>query len=105
ALGGPLPARGAARAGARRGERPLPVGARAAARHEHAETPAPPSAPAPPRVCDAPARGRRRLADDPGAARSQLPLDDADVLARRRAPPAARLRQITPALLSRRERP
>jgi site-specific recombinase XerD len=37
---------------------------------------------------DAPARGRRRPEDDPGAARPQLALDDAGLLARRRAPPA-----------------
>ena len=48
----------------------------------------PPPAPAPPRVRDASARGRRRPADDPGAARPQLALDDADLQPRRRQAPA-----------------
>ena len=44
------------------------------------------AAPAPPapRVRDAPARGRRRPARDPGAARPLVPLDDADLQPRRR---------------------
>src|SRR5436190_714357 len=51
------------------------------------------------RVRDAPARGRSGSANDPGAARPQLALDDADVLARRRAAPAARVRPVAPAFV------
>ena len=46
----------------------------------------PPPPPAP-RVRDAPARGRRRPAHDPGAARPQLAVDDPDLQPRRRPPP------------------
>ena len=49
-------------------------------------------APPPARVRDAPARGRRRPPDDPGAARSRLALDDADLQPRRRAAAPAGLR-------------
>ena len=84
----------------RRRERALPLGARPAARHVDAPAPRPPPAPAAARVRDAPAGGRRRPAHDPGAARPQLPLDDADVQPRRREAPATRLRPRPPALLS-----
>ena len=60
----------------------------------------PEPAPAPPRVRDAPARGRRRPARDPGAARPQLALDDADLQPRRRPPAAPRLRPRAPALVT-----
>ena len=86
----PLPERGAAGARARRRGRAVPLGARPAARHEHDPAPPPPSAPAAPCVRDAPARGRRRPARDPGAARPQLALDDADLQPRRRAAASAR---------------
>ena len=91
----------AAPARARSRERALPLGARAPPRHEHAAPPAPASAP--PAAClrDAPARRRRRPAHDPGAARPQLALDDADVQPRGRAPPAQGLRPLAPALVSR----
>src|SRR5581483_7752269 len=60
------------------------------------------------RVRDAPARGRRRPADDPGAARPLVAVDDADVQPRGREAPAARLRPVAPTLVercfSRRER-
>ena len=54
----------------------------------------------PPRVRDAPARGRRRPARDPGAARPLVPLDDPDLQPRRReaAPPC--LRPRAPPILS-----
>ena len=55
-----------------------------AARHEHAQAAVPAPAPAASRLRDAPARGRRRPAGDPGAARPQLALDDADVQPRGR---------------------
>ena len=89
----------AAAARARGRERALPLGARSPARHEHAAPAAP--APAPPAAClrDAPARGRRRPAHDPGAPRPQLALDDADVQPRGRAPPAQGLRPLAPAFL------
>ena len=63
---------------------------------------APPPQPAPPapRLRDASARGRRRPAHDPGAPRPLLALDDADLQPRRRAPPAARLRPLAPALVA-----
>ena len=95
-----LPARVAPAARARRRERALPLGARPPARHEHAAPPASP--PAPPAACvrHAPARGRRRPAHDPGAARPQLALDDADVQPRGRSPPAQGLRPLAPALLT-----
>ena len=54
---------------------------RQAARHEHAAPARSAPAPAASRVRDAPARGRRRPPHDPGAARSQLALDDAGLLA------------------------
>ena len=73
---------------------------RAAARHEHAAPARPPPAPAAARVRDPHARGRRRPAHDPGAARPQLALHDADLQPRRRPPPAARLRPLAPALLA-----
>ena len=55
-------------------------------------------APAPARVRHAPARGRRRPARDPGAARPQLALDDADLQPRGRAAAAAGLRPRAPAV-------
>ena len=57
--------------------------------------PPPPAA----RVRDAPARGRRRPAHDPGAARPRVAVDDADLQPRRRPAPAARLRPSAPALV------
>ena len=60
-------ARPAARA--RRRERALPLGARPPARHVDAAPARAAPAPPAPRVRDAPARGRRRPAHDPGAAR------------------------------------
>ena len=91
-------ARPAARA--RRRERALPLGARPAARHLDAAPPHPAPAPPPARVRDAPARGRRRPARDPGAARPLVALDDADLQPRRReaAPPC--LRPSAPAILT-----
>ena len=67
-------------------------GARPPARHEHPAPHRPAPAPAPARLRDAPARRRRRPAHDPGAARPQLALDDADLQPRRPAPPAPRVR-------------
>ena len=61
----------------------------------------PAPAPAPARLRDAPPRGRRRPADDPGAARARVALDDAGLQPRRRAPPAAGLRPRAPALVTR----
>ena len=69
---------------ARRPRRALHLGARTAARHEHAPQALPASAPPATRLRDAPAGGRRRPADDPGAPRPQLPVDHADVQPRRR---------------------
>ena len=43
---------------------------------------------------------RGRLTHDPGAARTQLAVDDADLLARGRTPPAPRLRPRAPTLLA-----
>ena len=68
----------------RRRGRAVRLRARTATRHEHAQAAVPAPAPAAPRVRDAPARGRRRPARDPGAARPQLALDDADVQPRGR---------------------
>ena len=92
ALGRALPARGAARARARRRDALF-----LSARGRRLDTstlrrlraaPAPPAA----RVRDAPARGRRRPAHDPGAARPRLALDDADLQPRRREAPTPCLR-------------
>src|SRR5205085_4537802 len=69
------------------------------ARHEHASPARAASAPAATCIRDAPAGGRGRPADDPGAARSQLALDDADLFARRRAAAAQGLRQLAPAVV------
>ena len=80
--------------------RALPLRERPAARHEHASAARTPPAPAAARVRDAPARRRRRPAHDPGAARPQLALDDADLLARRCAAAPQGLRQLAPAFLS-----
>src|SRR4029077_7514926 len=55
---------------------------------------------APPRVRDASAGGRRRSPHDPGAARPQLAVDDADLLPRRCAAVAQGLRQLASALMS-----
>ena len=83
-----LPARRPAGARARRQRCALPLRPRPAARHEHAPPAPPPPAPAAPLVRDAPARGRRRPADDPGAARPLVALDDPGLQPRRReAPP------------------
>src|SRR5207244_9601658 len=81
------------------GERVLPLGARPAARHEHAPPPSPPPPSPPPRVRHALTRGRRGPAHDPGAARPQLALDDADLQPRGRPPPAQGLRPRPPPLL------
>ena len=62
-------------------------------------------APVPPRVRDAPARGRRRPAHDPGAPRPRVALDDADLQPRRRAAPPARVRPGASALLERCQTP
>ena len=78
-LAGPLPARGASGARAGRERRLLPLDPRPPARHEHAAPPASPPPPAPPLVRHPPARGRRRPAHDPGAARPLVALDDAGV--------------------------
>ena len=59
--------------------RALPLGTRQPPEHEHDQAPPPPPASAPPRVRDAPARGRSRSARDPGAARPQLSVHDADL--------------------------
>src|SRR5439155_11597519 len=49
--------------------------------------------------------GRSRPTHDSGAARAQLALDDADLLARRRPPPAPRLRPLASSVVeSSRER-
>ena len=95
-----LPARGAPAARPRRRERALPLGARPPARHVDAAAARPPPAPPAPRLRDAPARGRRRPAHDPGAARPRLPLDDADVQPRRRQAPAQGLRPLASALVA-----
>ncbi len=79
-------------------ERVVPLGEEAALRL--AQYLRAPSAPAPARLRDAPARRRRRPAHDPGAARAQLALDHADVQPRGRRSPSPRLRQVTPAVLS-----
>ena len=84
------------RARARRRERALPLGARAAARHLDAAPPAAAPPPPAPRVRDAPARGRRRPARDPGAARPLLALDHADLQPRRRQAPPPCLRPAHP---------
>ena len=68
---------GAAGARARRQRRALPLRAGQAPRHEHAPPAPPPPAPPAPLVRDAPARGRRRSEDDPGAARALVALDHA----------------------------
>ena len=80
--------------------RPVPVGARPPARHLDAAPAGRASASPPPRVRDAPARGRRRPARDPGAARPRLALDDADLQPRRRQAPPPCLRPRAPPLLS-----
>ena len=69
------------------------------ARHERPAAAAPQPSPPPSRVRDAPARGRRRPPDDPGAPRPRLALDDADLQPRRRTAPAAGLRPRAPALV------
>ena len=97
---GALPARRAAGTRAGRGRRAVPLGARAATRHEHAAATRREPAPAAPRVRDAPARGRRRPAHDPGAPRPRVALDDADLQPRRREAPAPRLRPRAPALVA-----
>ena len=94
ALARPLPARGPARARARRERRVLPLRARSPPRHEHAAADRPAPAPAETRVRDASARRRSRPAHDPGAARPQLPLDDAGLQPCRPAPPAPRVRPL-----------
>ncbi len=57
-------------------------------------------APPPPRLRNAPARGRRRPAGDPGAARPQLALDHAGVQPRRCSPPAPGLRPVAPEVVA-----
>ena len=79
-----LPARRAAGPRTRRERRAVPLRARPAPRHELGPPAAPAPAPAAALVRDPPARGRRRPADDPGAARPLLALDDADLQPRRR---------------------
>ena len=74
---------------ARRQRRSLPLGPRAAAGHQRVAPPAPNPAPAPPRLRDASARGRRRPAHDPGAPRPRLALDDPGLQPRGRASPSA----------------
>ena len=74
--------------------------------HEHrAPARAPPRRrPAPPvaaLVRDPPARGRRRSADDPGAARALVAVDDADLQPRRRAPAPPCLRLVPSAVVKR----
>ena len=69
-------------------------------RHVDAAPPRPASTPPAPRVRDAPARGRRRPAHDPGAARPLVALDDADVQPRRRETTAKGLRPCPSAILS-----
>ena len=86
-LGRPLPPRGPPRARPRRRRRTLPLRARPPPRHLDAAPPHAAPAPPAPRVRDAPARGRRRPAHDPGAARPLVALDDPD-LQPRRAPSA-----------------
>ena len=93
-------ARRAPGARARRERRALRLGDRQAPRHEHAAAARPAPAPAASRIRDAPARGRRRPPHDPGAARSQLALDDAGLLPRRRAAAAEGLRLVAPAFLT-----
>ena len=58
---------------------------RARTRHIGAQAAAAQPPPAPARLRHAPPRRRRRPADDPGAARARLPLDDADLQPRGRA--------------------
>ena len=89
-----------ARARARRLRRVLPLRARPAARHERAPARASQPPPSPPRLRNAPARGRRRPADDPGAARPRVALDDADLQPRRRPTPPAGVRPRPPALVA-----
>ena len=88
----------------RRRGRAVPLGPRPAARHEHAAPARPPPAPAAARVRHAHAGGRRRPAHDPGAARPQLAVDDADLQPRRRPPAAAGVRPVAPALVAGRPR-
>ena len=90
---GPQLARGAE-------QRAVPLGARPAARHLDAAPARAAPAPPAPRVRDAPARGRRRPAHDPGAARPRVALDDADVQPRRREAPAPGLRPRPSAILT-----
>src|SRR5262249_10118874 len=101
ASAGALSARGAAAARPRRSERRLRLGPRQAPRHLDAPPRLRASPPVAARVCDAPARGWRRPAHDPGAARPQLPLDDAAVQPRRRKEAAPCLRPSAPAQLIR----
>src|SRR5262249_46670226 len=99
-LGGALPARGPPEARPRGRERVVPVRARPTARHEHATPPAAAPAPAAPRIRDAPAGRRGGSTNDPGVARPQLAVDDADLLARGRTAPPPRLRPLAPPLLA-----
>src|SRR5207237_7835744 len=100
ALAGALPASGPTPTGARRRERALPLGERPTSRHEHPAAAAPPPAPAAPCVRHPPAGGRSRSAHDSGAARPQLVVDDADLFARRRPPPAPCLRPVAPSVVA-----
>src|SRR3569833_855720 len=99
-LGLALSPRRTARSRAWRERCPLPLGARQAARHVDAAPPDPAPAQAAPRLRDAPARGRRRPADDPGAARPLVAVDDADVQPRRREAAAQGLRLGAPPVVN-----
>src|SRR5262249_13074058 len=98
-----VPPPGAPAACAGSAERALPVYARPSPRHVDAPPPSPPPPPTPPCLCHASPRGRRRPANDPGAPRPLLALDDADVQPRRRQAPAQGVRPRAPALVEPRE--
>ena len=96
----PLPRARPPRARARRRGRALPLGSRKTSGHVIAPPPPAESASAPPRLRHAPAGGRRRPADDPGAARPLLALHDPDLQPRRREAAAKGLRPCPPARLT-----
>ena len=85
--------------------RVLPLRPRAAARHEHGPPARAQPASAAARLRDASPRGRRRPADDPGAARALLAVDDPGLQPRRRPPASPRLRPLAPPLVGQERAP